>query len=78
MNKTLVIQVIMGQKINLRILDLRSLIDREESRLVSRYFIYSKIDASIETSVKVHFFSFSSLVSWCSLYVFNNITYLIY
>ena len=42
MNETQVIQVIMGQKIDLRILDLRNSIDQEESRLVSRYLIYSQ------------------------------------
>ena len=34
MNETIVIQVIMGQKIDSRILDLRSSIDREELRVV--------------------------------------------
>ena len=40
-NETQVIQVIIGQKTDLRFRDLQNLIDREVLKLVSRFFTYS-------------------------------------
>ena len=77
MNKTLEVQVNMGHKNrsrNSRSAELDRLRDVERYQGTSLIFDNSLVSRGVKAFVKVHYFQLFSLVSLCSLHVFNNTT----